>query len=108
MDGSIDLTARRRAAGDGSRHEREEGDPRRSRLSIERQLAKLASFLLTWLAAFLMIVGLFSAFAQQLKAMSLELRALTVSGVFVVAMNFLVVPAITRLVSRWSSIEPRA
>jgi antibiotic biosynthesis monooxygenase (ABM) superfamily enzyme len=73
----------------------------RSRLSMERRLARLATFLLTWLTAFLMVVGLFSVFGQQLKAMSPKLRALTLSGVLVVVMNFLVMPALTRLFSRF-------
>jgi len=53
------------------------------------------------LAAFLIAVGLFSAVGQQLLTMPRYLRALTVSGVLVVAMNFLVMPALTHLLSRF-------
>jgi len=53
------------------------------------------------LAAFLIAVGLLSAFGQQLLAMPRSVRALTVSGVLVVAMNFLVMPALTHLLSRF-------
>jgi antibiotic biosynthesis monooxygenase (ABM) superfamily enzyme len=61
----------------------------------------MARFLLTGLAAFLMIIALFSAFGRQLKAMSAPVRALLVSGVFVVAMNFLVMPGLARLLARF-------
>jgi antibiotic biosynthesis monooxygenase (ABM) superfamily enzyme len=65
------------------------------------QVAWLVKFLLRWQAAFLIVVGLFPAFGQQLKAMSFELRPLTASGVLVVAMDFLVMFALTRLLWRF-------
>jgi hypothetical protein len=68
---------------------------------MEPRLARLARVLLTWSAAFLIVVALLSAFGQQLKAMSLQLRALTVSGVLVIAMNVLVMPTLSRLLSRF-------
>ncbi|HEX8939818.1 MAG TPA: hypothetical protein VF763_06605 [Candidatus Limnocylindrales bacterium] len=81
----------------------------RRRAAAERPLGKLARFLLSWLAAFLLIVTLFAEFGQQLTAMSPQVRALAMSGVLVVAMNFLVAPAITRLLSRLSGPgAPRA
>lgn len=68
---------------------------------MERRLAGLARFLLTWVAAFLIVVALFSAFGEQLKGMSLPLRALIVSGALVIAMNFLVMPGLARLLARF-------
>ncbi len=100
MSKPVTFTAQGHAADQWSGREHESGHGR-SRVSMERQLARLATFLLTWLAAFLIVVGLFSAFGQQLRAMSPQLRALTLSGLLVVAMNFLVMPAVTRLVSRF-------
>jgi antibiotic biosynthesis monooxygenase (ABM) superfamily enzyme len=64
-------------------------------------VAQLARFLLGWLAAFAIVVTLFSAFGRQLEAMSLQVRALTMSGVLVVAMNFFIMPTVTRLLSRF-------
>ena len=74
----------------------------------ERRMVQVARFLLTWLAAFLMIIALFSAFGRQLKAMSAPVRALLVSGVFVVVMNFLVVPGLARLLARFGHPAPRS
>jgi antibiotic biosynthesis monooxygenase (ABM) superfamily enzyme len=79
-------------------------DRGRAPLHIERQLVKLARILLGWLAAFLIVLALFAVFGEQLEAMPLQLRALTMSGALIIAMNFLVMPTITRLLSRFSLV----
>ncbi len=101
MSKPVTFAAPGHAADQWSGRDRSESGHGESRASRKRQLARLATFLLTWLAAFLIAVGLFSAFGQQLLTMPRYLRALTVSGVLVVAMNFLVMPALTHLLSRF-------
>lgn len=99
MTEPVNLTDQRCVAGRRSPNGRSEGGRGRSRLPIDLPM-RLARFLLTWLAAFLLVVALFNVFGQQLKAMSPPLHALTVSGLLVIAMNFLVMPTLTRLFSR--------
>jgi antibiotic biosynthesis monooxygenase (ABM) superfamily enzyme len=53
--------------------------------------------LLSWLAAFVIVMALFVAFGAQLDDLPLPLRALAISGVLVVSMTQVVVPLINRL-----------
>ena len=105
MSGALDLGGERRAIGAGSPEARSESG---SRGVTQRRLAHVARFLLTWLAAFLMIIALFCALGRQLKAMSTPVRALLVSGVFVVVMNILVMPGLTRLLARFEDPATRS
>jgi hypothetical protein len=75
---------------------------RRARLHIGRRLVELARFLLGWLGAFLIVLAIFTVFGEQLEAMSLRLRALLMSGALITAMNFLVMPALTRFLALFS------
>jgi antibiotic biosynthesis monooxygenase (ABM) superfamily enzyme len=63
-------------------------------------LTKIWMNLLSWLAAFLIVLGLFSLFGTQLAARSLPIRALIVSGVMVLLMLNLVVPILRRILGR--------
>jgi hypothetical protein len=74
----------------------------RARLHIGHRLAELARLLLGWLAAFLIVLAIFTVFGEQLEAMTLRLRALLMSGTLITAMNFLVMPALTRFLALFS------
>ncbi len=56
--------------------------------------------LLSWLAAFVIVMALFLAFGAQLRELPLALRALAISGVLTVSMTQLAIPLITRFM-RW-------
>jgi antibiotic biosynthesis monooxygenase (ABM) superfamily enzyme len=60
-------------------------------------LTRIWMNLLSWLAAFLIVLGLFTLFGTQLAAQSLPIRALIVSGVMVLLMLNLVVPILRRM-----------
>jgi antibiotic biosynthesis monooxygenase (ABM) superfamily enzyme len=62
--------------------------------------ARVKFVLLSWLAAFLIVMGLFAAFGTELQDMPLALRALVISGVLTVAMTQVAIPLITRFL-RW-------
>jgi antibiotic biosynthesis monooxygenase (ABM) superfamily enzyme len=57
---------------------------------------RLAFLLLAWLSAFLIVMGLFLVIGDELRDMSLALRALTISGVLSVSMTQFVIPLINR------------
>jgi antibiotic biosynthesis monooxygenase (ABM) superfamily enzyme len=67
---------------------------------------KIAMNLLAWVSAFLIILALFALFGDQLQARSLPVRALIISGVMVILMLNVVIPALRRLVSRWQKASP--
>jgi antibiotic biosynthesis monooxygenase (ABM) superfamily enzyme len=52
--------------------------------------------LLSWFAAFVIVMALFVTFGAQLADLLLPLRALAISGVLVVSMTQVVVPLINR------------
>lgn len=57
---------------------------------------RLVFLSLAWLSAFLIVMGLFLVIGDELRDMSLALRALTISGVLSVSMTQLVIPLINR------------
>jgi antibiotic biosynthesis monooxygenase (ABM) superfamily enzyme len=57
---------------------------------------RLVFLVLTWLSAFLIVMSLFLVIGDELRDMSLALRALTISGVLSVSMTQLVIPLINR------------
>jgi antibiotic biosynthesis monooxygenase (ABM) superfamily enzyme len=65
-----------------------------------RWQARVATTLLAWLAAFLVVTLLQRLFAAQLGALPLEVRALVLSGVLVGLMANVVMPAVSLVVAR--------
>ena len=60
----------------------------------------IVTLLLLWLGAYLTLMAVFSLFGTQLNEMPLALRVLLVSAVLVLVMTQLVIPLVTRLISR--------
>ncbi|MGI8911630.1 MAG: hypothetical protein ACR2JR_13930 [Rubrobacteraceae bacterium] len=58
---------------------------------------KAALILLTWLAAFLIVMGLFVFFGEQLRLLPLPLRVLVLTGVLVILMSQVVMPGLNRM-----------
>ena len=58
--------------------------------------ARVTFVLLSWLAAFVIVMALFLAVGGTLEDLPLPLRALVISGVLVVAMTQLAIPLISR------------
>jgi antibiotic biosynthesis monooxygenase (ABM) superfamily enzyme len=58
--------------------------------------ARVTFLLLSWLAAFLIVMALFLVAGGTLTDLPLPLRALTISGVLVVSMTQLAIPLINR------------
>jgi antibiotic biosynthesis monooxygenase (ABM) superfamily enzyme len=54
-----------------------------------------------WLVAFLVVTALLSQFGDELGSLPLALRALVISGVLVVLMVNVVMPALNVAVARW-------
>jgi len=65
--------------------------------------AKAALILLTWLAAFLIVMGLFVFFGEQLGSLSLPLRVLVLTGVLVALMTQVVMPGLNRMFASFLS-----
>jgi antibiotic biosynthesis monooxygenase (ABM) superfamily enzyme len=59
--------------------------------------ARVTFVLLSWFAAFMIIMALFVAFGAQLEDLPLPLRALSISGVLVFRMTQAVIPLKNRL-----------
>jgi antibiotic biosynthesis monooxygenase (ABM) superfamily enzyme len=57
--------------------------------------------LLLWIAAYLILMALFTLFGEPLNGMPLALRVLIVSAVLVVVMSQLVIPIVARIVARY-------
>ena len=55
---------------------------------------KAALILLMWLAAFLIVMGLFVFFGEQLESLPLTLRVLVITGVLVALMTQVVMPGL--------------
>jgi antibiotic biosynthesis monooxygenase (ABM) superfamily enzyme len=62
--------------------------------------ARVKFVLLSWLAAFIIVMALFLVIGPQLQDLPLALRALAISGVLVVTMTQVAIPLITRFL-RW-------
>ena len=58
--------------------------------------ARVTFLLLSWLAAFVIVMALFVVAGGTLEDLPLPLRALAISGVLVVTMTQLAIPLITR------------
>jgi antibiotic biosynthesis monooxygenase (ABM) superfamily enzyme len=58
--------------------------------------ARATFVLLSWFAAFMIVMALFVAFGAQLDDLPLPLRALSISGVLVFSMTQVVIPLINR------------
>lgn len=58
--------------------------------------------LLSWLAAFAIVMTLFVLFGTELDDMPLAARALVISGVLVVSMTQVVIPFIRRVLRRYA------
>jgi antibiotic biosynthesis monooxygenase (ABM) superfamily enzyme len=70
-------------------------------------LARLATTLAAWLAAFLLVMTLLLLFGDSLQSLPLAVRALVISGVMVVFMANLLMPVLSRAVSRWLAGPPQ-
>lgn len=72
---------------------------------------KLLVTLLAWLIVYLILLGVFAIFGEQLEAQPFPVQLLIVSGVLVVIMANVVMPLLTRAVGGWlnrtSEINPR-
>ena len=68
--------------------------------------ARLSFLLLTWLAAFLIVMALLLA-VPQLKDFPLAVRALAISGVLSITMTQLAIPLIHRILRRTGLAAPR-
>jgi antibiotic biosynthesis monooxygenase (ABM) superfamily enzyme len=58
--------------------------------------ARVTFVLLSWLAAFVIVMALFLAVGGTLEDLPLPLRALAISGVLVITMTQLAIPLISR------------
>jgi antibiotic biosynthesis monooxygenase (ABM) superfamily enzyme len=77
-------------------------------LRTPQLMARLATTLAAWLAAFTVVTTLLTLFGDQLGALPLGLRALVISGTLVALMVNLVMPAISVAVSRLVLPERRS
>ena len=68
---------------------------------LRRRLAPVARTLAAWLAAVLVVVILLSLFGAQLASLPLAARALLMSGVLVILMVNVVMPAVGLAIGRW-------
>jgi len=64
---------------------------------------KGASILLMWLAAFLIVMGLFVFFGEQLRSLPLPLRVLVLTGVLIALMSQVVMPGLNRMFASFLS-----
>jgi antibiotic biosynthesis monooxygenase (ABM) superfamily enzyme len=69
---------------------------------------RLATSVIAWLVAFLVVTALLSLLGDQLASLPLAVRALAISGVLVALMGNLVMPLLARLVARWLAGGPEA
>ncbi len=68
---------------------------------------KAALILLMWLAAFLIVMGLFVLFGEQLQSLPLPMRVLVFTGVLVVVMSQVVMPGLNRMFASLSHRRKR-
>jgi antibiotic biosynthesis monooxygenase (ABM) superfamily enzyme len=66
-----------------------------------RLVARLVTTVLAWVIAFLTVLALLTVFGDQLSSLPLPLRALVISGLLVILMANLVMPVVSRAISRW-------
>lgn len=62
--------------------------------------------MLARLDAFLLVMALFELFGEQLRSQPLAVIALVISGVLVVVMANVVIPALGRILGRWLPPRP--
>jgi antibiotic biosynthesis monooxygenase (ABM) superfamily enzyme len=74
----------------------------------QRSLARVATTLGAWLAAFGVVVALLSLLGDELASLPLAVRALVMSGVLVALMVNLVMPLLGVAVERWLAGPSRA
>jgi antibiotic biosynthesis monooxygenase (ABM) superfamily enzyme len=77
-------------------------EPSRARSWLVRVTTTLAA----WLVAFSVVMTLLTLFGTQLESLSPALRALAMSGVLVMLMANLVMPALNVAVARWMASHP--
>jgi len=70
-------------------------------------LAPVATTLAAWLVAFGVVTALLTLFGNQLASLPLALRALVMSGVLVALMANLVMPVLSRAITRWIAGDPQ-
>ncbi|NDJ25563.1 hypothetical protein GS682_28905 [Nostoc sp. B(2019)] len=58
-------------------------------------------FLLTWLAIYPLITGIYLLFGNLLSGLPLLLRTLLLTGVLVYLMTYLVMPKLTKIFHKW-------
>lgn len=61
------------------------------------------TFLLTWLAIYPLITGLYGLFGSWLDAIPLILRTLLLTGILVYLMTYIVMPQLTQIFHSWLS-----
>lgn len=74
---------------------------------VLRWRAQVATTLVAWLVAFLVVTVLQRLFADQMGSLPLELRALVLSGVLVGLMANVVMPAVSSVVARSLTMKGR-
>jgi antibiotic biosynthesis monooxygenase (ABM) superfamily enzyme len=73
----------------------------RTQFRAHRWFAAVLVTVAAWLVAFLVVTALLSLFGDELGSLPLALRALVISGVLVVLMINVVMPALNAAVARW-------
>lgn len=73
---------------------------------VRSGLARAATTLAAWLVAFGVVMTLLTLFGEELESLPPALRALAISGVLVVLMANLVMPALSVAVARWIDGRP--
>ena len=73
---------------------------------VRSGLARAATTLAAWLVAFGVVMTLLTLFGEELESLPPALRALAISGVLVVLMANLVMPALSVTVARWIAGRP--
>ena len=77
--------------------------------SVHRPLlAKMATTIVAWVVAFLVVTALLSLFGDQLGALPLAVRALIMSGVLVILMVNLAMPVVSVGIGRLLTGPPTA
>lgn len=69
-------------------------------------LARVTTTLAAWLVAFSVVMTLLTLFGEQLESLPPALRALAISGVLVMLMANVVMPALNVAVARWTAGHP--
>jgi antibiotic biosynthesis monooxygenase (ABM) superfamily enzyme len=70
-----------------------------------KQPQRYKMFLLTWLAIYPLITGIYLMFGNWLSALPLLLRTLLLTGLLVYLMTYIVMPKLMKLCHRWLYIN---